>query len=210
MQSRNYNQEMESILQTLGDKKERMLLHACCAPCSSAVLERLNERFDLTLFYYNPNIAPAEEYAKRLHELERLTRAMPIAPVSFAACAYDGEAFTETTRGLEQEPEGGARCAKCFRLRLEKTAKTAAEQGFDRFATTLTISPLKNAPLINTIGEALAEQYGVRWLPTDFKKKDGYKRSIELSREYDLYRQDYCGCIYSKQERRKKEENDHT
>ncbi len=212
---RNYDREMRAILGGLPPgEKPRLLLHACCGPCSSAVLEMLARYFQITLFYYNPNIAPEAEYQKRLGELERLVAEMPLeSPVEFLSCEYDGEAFAAIARGLEDAPEGGPRCAKCFRLRLERTARAAAEGKFDFFTTTLTVSPLKNAPLLNAIGQAVGAEYGVRFLPSDFKKRDGYKRSIQLSREYGLYRQDYCGCVYSAAERRhkaeKKEENAH-
>lgn len=201
-QIRNYSKELERLIAGLEERRPSLLLHSCCAPCSSAVLEYLDPHFELYLLYYNPNIAPEEEYRKRLGELERLIREMPLAhPVTLLPCDYDGEAFDRMALGLEKEPEGGARCLKCYRLRLEEAAKAAAERGLEYFATTLTISPLKNAQALNRIGEELAAQYGVKHLPSDFKKREGYKRSIALSREYGLYRQNYCGCVYSKREK---------
>lgn len=178
-----------------------LLLHACCAPCSSYVLEYLNAYFNITLYYYNPNISPQSEYFFRLDELFRLTAEMPLENrAELLSEPYTPEEFLEISKGLEKEPEGGARCKICYRLRLEKTAQTAREQGFDFFTTTLSISPYKNAEWLNSIGKELSEQYEVPYLFSDFKKKNGYKRSIELSAEYDLYRQDYCGCAFSKAE----------
>ena len=207
---RNYARELEDLLARLQAAGEtpRVLLHACCAPCSSAVLERLSRSFRIDILYYNPNIAPESEYIRRREELERLLREMPLAnPVRLIPCDYDGPAFEEIARGLEDAPEGGARCMKCFRLRLEKAAQAARDGKYDYFTTTLTLSPLKNARALNEIGEEVGALYGVRHLPGDFKKKDGYKRSLELSREYGLYRQDYCGCVYSKAERQRKKED---
>lgn len=179
--------------------KPSLLLHACCAPCSSYVLEYLSEHFRITLFYYNPNISPEKEYRFRVDEVKRLISQMPCArEVSFVESDYDTDRFYTVAKGLETENEGGTRCFRCYRLRLEKTAEYAAAHGFDYFTTTLSISPYKNAEKLNTIGEELSEMYGVKHLSSDFKKKNGYKRSIELSKEYDLYRQDYCGCEFSK------------
>ena len=175
--------------------KPALLMHACCAPCSSACLERLKDFFDITVYYYNPNIDSVEEYAKRSAEQERLCNALG---VDFVAESYAPEEFYAVAKGLEDAPEGGARCEKCFYLRLKKTAEKAEEKGFEYFTTTLTLSPLKNAALLNEIGERIASETGVTWLPSDFKKKGGYLRSIELSKEYGLYRQNYCGCIFSK------------
>lgn len=176
-----------------------LLLHSCCAPCSSYVLEYLSDYFNIFVLYYNPNISPKEEYLHRLNEEKRLISEMTFKnPVSNLDCTYDKREYFDCVKGLEREPEGGKRCEKCFDLRLSYTAKTAKEKGFDFFATTLTISPLKNARLINEIGEKLGEQYGVKYLCSDFKKKEGYKRSIILSKEYNLYRQNYCGCVFSK------------
>ena len=203
---RNYDREMQEVLAGLTPgEKPRLLLHACCAPCSSSTLERLCGAFQVTLYDYNPNISPEAEYRKRLEELQRLVRLLPAArDVDFLECAYDGGAFERIARGLEDAPEGGARCARCFALRLEQTARAARDGGFAWFGTTLTISPLKDAALLNRIGAEMGERYGVRFLPSDLKKRDGYRRSILLSREYGLYRQDYCGCVYSKQERERK------
>ena len=206
MNRRNYQKELEHFLEDWAQKDEvpRLLLHACCAPCSSYCLEYLAEYMQITVFFYNPNITREEEYRKRVEEEKRLIRELPVKyPVSFLEGPYEPERFFEKVKGLEKEPEGGKRCEVCFRLRLEQTAKTAVENGgFDYFTTSLTISPLKNAPLLNALGGEIGAQYGIPFLPSDFKKKNGYKRSIELSREYDLYRQDYCGCIFSEQERK--------
>lgn len=202
-QKRNYQKEMERITKSFapGDKP-RLLLHSCCAPCSSAVLETVAPYFALTVYYYNPNIAPREEYQKRVEEQKRLLLQMPLpGPVDFLEGPYEPDCFLQAVKGLEMVPEGGARCEICFRLRLRKAAEAAKEGSFDFFTTTLTVSPLKNAPLLNQIGEEMAAKYGVRWLPSDFKKKEGYKRSITLSHQYGLYRQDYCGCAFSKRER---------
>ncbi len=207
--SRNYSKELERLVQGLQreGRVPRLLLHACCAPCSSAVLEYLSRYFAITLLYYNPNISPYEEYEKRERELERLVSQMDLAhPVELLPCGYEGEAFVEAARGLEGEPEGGRRCEACFRLRLEYAAREAARLHFAYFTTTLTISPLKNAPLLNRLGEEMGKRYGVAHLPSDFKKKNGYKRSVELSREYGLYRQDYCGCAFSKAQRQREKE----
>lgn len=181
--------------------RPRLLLHACCAPCSSYVLEYLSRYFDITLFFYNPNIAPEEEYRFRAEELQRLIAEMPAASsVKYAAGIYDPDRFYELCKGLEQMPEGGERCFRCYRLRLEETARYAKENGFDFFTTTLSISPYKNAAKLNEIGSELANTYGVAYLFSDFKKKGGYLRSCQLSAEYRLYRQDYCGCAFSKAE----------
>jgi len=199
---RNYAKELERLIAGLDGRTPTLLLHACCAPCSSASLEYLCRYFSVYLLYYNPNISPVGEYEKRLRELERLTAQLPVEhPVHILPCGYRGEDFAEMARGLEGEPEGGARCMACYRLRLEEAARAAKEHGLEYFTTTLTISPLKNARAINQIGEELAGKYGVKHLPSDLKKKDGYKRSIQLSKEYGLYRQDYCGCVYSRLER---------
>lgn len=201
---RNYQKEMEAIIEKEKDKKEPpvLFLHSCCAPCSSYVLEYLSNHFRITVFYYNPNIYPEEEYLKRVKDQQMLTTKLPtLHPVSFACGKYEKERFYELARGLEDIPEGGERCFKCYRLRLEEAAVFAARYGADYFTTTLSISPMKNTEKLNEIGEALGEQYGVPYLPSDFKKKNGYKRSTEISREYGMYRQDYCGCIFSKRER---------
>ena len=191
----NYQKELDAVVARLTDKP-RLLLQSCCGPCSTYVLSYLKQYFDITLLYYNPNIQPRAEYDLRLENQRKVLAAMP--EVHILECAYDGAAYNAAVRGLEGEPEGGARCTVCFRLRLEETARLAAEGKFDYFCTTLTVSPHKDAARINTIGRALGEQYGVAWLPSDFKKREGYKQSITLSRELDLYRQDYCGCLYSK------------
>ena len=182
-----------------------LLLHACCAPCSSACLEYLSGHFDITVFYFNPNISPQSEFEKRLAEEERLLSELPLeGGVKLIAGQYDYSRFLDISKGLEDCPEGGERCFRCYRLRLEETARLAKERGFDYFCTTLTISPLKNAEKLNEIGYEAAEKYGVAWLPSDFKKKEGYKRSIELSHQYNLYRQDFCGCAFSRAEAEKR------
>lgn len=179
-------------------KVPSLLLHSCCAPCSSYVLEYLSDYFHITVFYYNPNIAPAEEYEKRIAEQEKLIAELPVKyPIQFLASGYNPEEFYNIAKGYEEEPEGGERCLRCYRLRMEYVAQMAAK-GFDYFTTTLSISPLKNAQKINEIGKELSGKYGVKYLYSDFKKKDGYKRSVELSQKYNLYRQNYCGCVYSK------------
>ena len=189
-------------------KKESLLLHACCAPCSSYVLEYLYEKFDITVFYYNPNITEREEYIKRIKELERFIKEAPFAEgVKLAEGEYEPELFWEMSKGLESEPERGKRCYKCYELRMKETAKYAKENGFDLFTTTLSISPHKNAEWLNEIGLRLSGEYGIDYMYSNFKKNNGYSRSIELSREYNLYRQNYCGCVFSKEEslRRKKQ-----
>ena len=204
----NYQKELENKIEQLQieQKVPKLLLHSCCAPCSSYVLEYLSEFFEITVFYYNPNIFPESEYTKRILEQQTLIHDMPTKyPVSFLAGAYDSEKFYAMAKGMENLKEGGARCFGCYVLRLEETAKLAKEGEFDYFTTTLTISPLKNAEKLNEIGNKLADKYGIAYLPSDFKKKNGYKRSIELSKEYGLYRQDYCGCEFSQQERMDKE-----
>lgn len=185
--------------------RPRLLLHACCAPCSSYVLEYLVTYFDITLFFYNPNIAPRSEHDFRASELCRLIKEMGISEkVDFVEAEYTPELFYKLARGLEELPEGGERCKKCYALRLERAAKAAKAGGFDYFTTTLSISPYKNAQWLCEIGGELEKQYGVKYLYSDFKKRGGYKRSCELSTEYGLYRQDFCGCIYSKRGRDKK------
>lgn len=205
-----YHKEMERIIEGFGGKRPKLLLHSCCAPCSSGVLVPLQEIFKLTVYYYNPNISEWEEYKKRAEEQKKLIDALnnenPTFPIGIIEEAYDPENFYQIARGLENCPEGGERCFLCYGLRLEKTAQKAKEEGYDFFTTTLTISPLKNAEKINTIGKRLEEKYKVAFLPSDFKKKDGYKNSIELSKKYELYRQNFCGCIYSKVESLSKED----
>ena len=182
-----------------------LLLHSCCAPCSSYVLEYLAPYFQICDFYYNPNISPKKEYEDRKEELERLISEMGLSDkVTFLEGSYHPEEFFAMAKGLEDLPEGGERCFKCDEMRLREAAKMAKAQGADYFATTLTISPLKNAQKLNEIGERLAEEYGVKYLPSDFKKKNGYKRSVELSTQYELYRQNYCGCVFSKMQGEKK------
>ena len=183
----------------VGERKPTLLLHACCAPCSSYVLEYLSQYFSITLFFYNPNIAPKEEYRFRAEELKHLVGEMELpSPIQVLEGAYEPEAFTAIAAGLEDLPEGGSRCQKCYRLRLRKTAELAKKLGFDYYTTTLSISPYKNAEWLNEIGVEEGNRLGVRYLPSDFKKRNGYKRSCELSVQYGLYRQDYCGCIYSR------------
>lgn len=194
----NLQKELEKIIEQ--NKKEgirpSLLLHACCAPCSSYCIDYLNEHFEITLFFYNPNIFPAEEYTHRVNELRRLVREMGLS-IPVLEAENDTESFYALAKGRENIREGGARCFDCYRLRLEKTARLAKEKGFDYFTTTLSISPLKNAAKLREIGLELEGEYGVKNLPSDFKKKEGYKRSIELSKKYNLYRQNYCGCEYS-------------
>lgn len=199
----NYQKELEKLLVKLEKegRTPRLLLHSCCAPCSSYVLEYLSKHFEITVFYYNPNIFPESEYTKRILEQQTLIGEMKY-PVSFIAGNYDKEKFYEMAKGLEHLKEGKERCFKCYALRLEETARLAREGEFDYFTTTLSISPMKNADKLNEIGTMLGRKYGVEYLQSDFKKKNGYKRSIELSKEYDLYRQDYCGCVYSMQGRK--------
>ena len=202
MNTRNYQRELDQLLAQL-TTVPRLLLHSCCAPCSSSVLEYLRRYFEITVFYYNPNISMEAEYQKRVEEQKRLINAynqLPDSgyPIAVIEGDYEPEVFYVAAKGLEQCPEGGERCLACYELRLGKTAALAKKQAYDYFATTLTISPLKNAAKLNEIGERLAERYQISWLPSDFKKKNGYKRSIELSAEYGLYRQNYCGCVYSK------------
>lgn len=213
MNQPNYQKELEKILSGIegrGDGAPRLLLHSCCAPCSSYCLEYLCTYFGITVFYYNPNISASEEYCRRVEEQKRLIAAYNAEergyPISVIEGDYQPKLFWEMARGYEDCPEGGERCFRCFDLRLRETAKRAATGGYDYFGTTLTISPLKNALKINEIGRALSAEYDVPWLPSDFKKKNGYKRSVELSARYELYRQDYCGCAFSKAERERQRE----
>lgn len=201
MNRRNLQKELEKIIETneASGTIPKLLLHACCAPCSSYCLEYLNRYFDITVFYFNPNIDDAAEYAKRTAEEKRLIAEMPfVRPVRFLEGEYRPEMYHALVKGHEQDPEGGARCLLCYRLRLMKTAETAKKNGFDYFTTTLSISPLKNAEKLAAVGEEAAEAFQVAYLPSDFKKKDGFHRSTELSAEYHLYRQNYCGCSFSK------------
>lgn len=202
-EQRNFHRELLELVEKLqaAECVPRLLLHSCCAPCSSRCIEFLSRYFYVTVFYYNPNISYEEEYRKRVEEQIRFIREYPAKyKVDFIEGDYETHKFYETVKGLENCREGGERCFKCYRLRLEKTAKLAKEKGFDYFTTTLTVSPLKNSLKLNEIGLELGKQYEVEYLLSDFKKKEGYKRSIELSKEYNLYRQNYCGCIYSKQQ----------
>ena len=202
MNKRNYQKETDAVIESFNGRVPTLLLHSCCAPCSSYTLEYLSQYFAITVFYYNPNIAPKAEFEKRFDEQKRLIEALPTKhAVRLIKGDYEPEAFEALAKGLEDAPEGGERCFRCYALRLNKTAALAKANGFDYFCTTLSISPLKNAEKLNALGEAAATRYGVAWLPSDFKKKEGYKRSIELSRAYDLYRQNFCGCQYSMSER---------
>lgn len=206
MNQRNYQKELDCVLEKqAGMKKKKLFLHCCCAPCSSYVLEYLHSYFDITVFFFNPNITEEEEYEKRKRELNRFIQKASLGDaISITDADYCAERFLERVRGHEQDPERGPRCEMCFRLRLEETARRAKEGGFDMFCTTLSISPHKDADLLMKIGEELAARYGIAYLPSDFKKKNGYKRSIELSREFGLYRQDYCGCRFSREAKERK------
>ncbi len=202
----NYQKELEKLIADIQKegKVPKLLLHSCCAPCSSYVLEYLTDYFDITVFYYNPNIFPENEYTKRILEQQMLIQEMKVKhSVSFLAGSYEKERFYEIAKGLEHLKEGGERCFKCYELRLLEAARIAKEGGFDYFTTTLSISPMKNAEKLNEIGKVAGQRYGVSYLQSDFKKRNGYKRSIELSKEYGLYRQDYCGCEFSFRDRQK-------
>lgn len=197
----NYQKQLEKTIDELKEKSEvpKLLLHSCCAPCSSYVLEYLSNYFQITVFFYNPNIYPEEEYIKRVKEQQQLIKKMKVKnPIQFIEGIYNTDDFFNIAKGLENVKEGGERCLKCYELRLRKTLEIAEEKDFDYFTTTLTISPFKNAQKLNEIGMKLVENNKVKYLVSDFKKKEGYKRSIELSKKYNLYRQDYCGCIFSK------------
>ena len=199
----NCQKELDKIIAQMEQKGEvcSLLLHSCCAPCSSYVLKYLSEYFHITLLYFNPNIFPKEEYDKRVAEQIRLIQELPVKhPIEFIEGRYEPQGFFDAVKGLENEPEGGERCMVCYEMRLREAAVYAAQGGFDYFTTTLSISPLKNAQKINEIGEKLGREYNVKHLPSDFKKKEGYKQSVELSAQYDLYRQNFCGCVYSKRE----------
>lgn len=193
----NYVKQMDAVLAALGESRPRLLLHACCAPCSSSVLELLERHFAVTILYYNPNIWPDAEYRRRLEELRRFLQKSGRADTALIEDDYRPEEFYAAVQGLEAEPERGGRCTVCYRLRMERAAAYAAAHGYEWFCTTLSVSPHKDAGRINAIGQELAAQYGVRHLPSEFKKRDGYKRSLVLSGEYGLYRQDYCGCEFS-------------
>lgn len=212
---RNYQKELEKLIeeQERAQQVPKLLLHSCCAPCSSYVLEYLSKYFQITVLYYNPNIYPEEEYGKRVKEQQKFIhrfqqnmaeRQQKCYPIGFLEGKYDKENFYQMARGMEEMPEGGERCFQCYEMRLKESAEYAKELGMDYFTTTLSISPLKNAEKLNEIGEKLAKMYGVKYLNSDFKKKNGYQRSAELSKEYDMYRQDYCGCVFSKEERMRK------
>ena len=196
----NYQNQLDRIIENISpDNPPRLLLHSCCAPCSSYTLEYLSRYFDITVYYFNPNISPKQEFDKRFEEQKRLISQMPFKnSVTLVEGDYNYDDFLEIAKGLENVPEGGERCFRCYKMRLESTARLAKEQGFDYFCTTLSISPLKNSQKINELGFEIEGKYGVKWLPSDFKKREGYKRSIQLSREYSLYRQNFCGCVFSK------------
>lgn len=202
MNKRNYQRELEQLIDNIEPGRvPALLLHACCAPCSSYCLEYLSQHFSITVLFYNPNISPAEEYQKRVDEIRRLISELPAKnKISLIEGRYLPEEFYSSVKGLELEPEGGKRCPVCFELRLREAALTAKKLGFDYFTTTLSISPLKDAEKLNDIGKMLSDEYGVAYLYSDFKKKNGYKRSIELSKEYNLYRQNFCGCVFSKRD----------
>jgi hypothetical protein len=214
--ARNFQKELDKLIENMensGELGKTLLLHSCCAPCSSYCMEYLRQYFNITVFYYNPNISYQEEYRKRVEEQKRLIKAFNDKafnrqglgfPINIIEGDYEPDRFYEIAKGLEDCKEGGERCFKCYELRLRKTAELALRQGFDYFTTTLTISPLKNAAKLNEIGESLASEYGIKFLVSDFKKKNGYKRSTELSKEYNLYRQNYCGCVYSQKDYERK------
>ncbi len=204
MSKENYHIKMLQIIKEFCSEENvpKLLLHSCCAPCSSYCLELLSQYFELTVFYYNPNIYPPEEYEMRVEEQDRFIREFPAKhPISFVEGKYDTNRFYETAKGMEQLKEGGERCFACYELRLRESAEYAKANGFDFFTTTLSISPLKNAAKLNEIGKKLEDEYGIKYLYSDFKKQNGYKRSTEISNEYEMYRQYYCGCVYSKKQR---------
>lgn len=196
----NYNLIMQDIIEGIkNDVPPKILLHSCCGPCSTEVISRLTPYFNITVLYYNPNIEPQAEYVKRKQEQIRfINEFIPENKVDFLDCDYDHDAFLEIAKGLETEPEGGNRCHRCYELRLRKTAMLAKENGYDYFGTTLTVSPYKNAQVLNQIGENLQKEIGIKYLFSDFKKENGYKKSIEYSKKYKLYRQNYCGCHFSR------------
>ena len=201
----NYHKLCLEEISKLNNQK-KILLHSCCAPCSSYVITFLSNYFDITILYYNPNISPKEEYNKRKQEQIRLINTLKTKnKLDFLDCDYDNNLYNEHIKGYEKYPEGGSRCHICFNLRLEKTAKLAKKHNYDYFCSTLTVSPHKNSKIINEIGETISKNYNIKWLYSDFKKNEGFKQSIELSKKYELYRQDYCGCIYSKKEREKQD-----
>ena len=194
----NYDNVFKNIINSLEDPK-KVLLHSCCAPCSSQVLSRLSDYFNVTVLYYNPNIEPFSEYEKRKEEQKRFIKTFKCKnKIDFLDCDYDNESFKNIANGYEDAPEGGERCHRCYNLRMEKTCILAKEKGYDYFCTTLSVSPFKNSQVLNQIGHDLEQKYNVKYLYSDFKKEDGYKKSIEFSKKYNLYRQNYCGCNYSK------------
>lgn len=198
----NYDNVFKDIIKNIKGTP-RVLLHSCCAPCSSQVLARLSDNFLVTVLYYNPNIEPFSEYEKRKEEQKRFIKSFPSKnQISFLDCDYENEKFKVMAKGLENMPEGGERCHKCYTLRMEKTAILAKENNFDYFCTTLSVSPFKNSRVLNEIGNMLEKKYDIKYLYSDFKKEDGYKKSIEYSKKYNLYRQNYCGCIYSKENKK--------
>ncbi len=201
MKKINYNLEMENIIKNIGENKPKLLLHSCCGPCSSAVLERINEYFDITVFYYNPNIDEKEEFLRRSEEQIELIKDMSLDDVKVVICDYNHDEFLEYVKGFEKYREGRARCFKCYVERLENAAIYAKENGFSYFTTTLSISPHKDSQILNRIGKYLSNKYKINYLYSDFKKKNGFKRSVELTTKYKMYRQDYCGCEFSKMER---------
>ena len=196
----NYDIELEKIIKEAeaSETKHTLLLHTCCAPCSTSVIERLQKYFEITIYYYNPNIEPYEEYIKRKEEQKRYLKEID-KNIKFEDCDYENEEFKKIAQGLEHLPEGGHRCHECYKLRLLKTAQKAKELNCEYFGTTLTVSPYKNSQILNKIGQEISEETNIKYLYSDFKKKEGYKRSIEISKEYKLYRQDYCGCLYAKE-----------
>lgn len=198
---------LENLIQENAQKgiRPKLLLHSCCAPCSSYVLEFLMQHFDITVFYYNPNIYPPEEYTLRVEEQKRFTEAFTNGKIKVVDMPHDDSSFYAAVKGLEQEQEGGARCEACFKLRFEKTAQYAKKYKFDYFTTTLSISPHKNSKTLNRIGQEVAERYGVKYLYSDFKKNNGYLRSCQISKEFKIYRQDYCGCVFSKREKEQRD-----
>ena len=200
----NYQKELDKVIEMLQreDRVPKLLMHSCCAPCSSYCLSYLAQYFHITVYYYNPNITESAEYQKRVAEQQKFIEKLPVKyPIHFVEGAYEKERFYEMAKGLEDCPEGGERCFLCYELRLREAAELAKKMQMDYFTTTLSISPLKNAERLNEIGDALAEEYGIAYLNSDFKKKNGYKRSVELSEQYGMYRQYYCGCVFSKNQR---------
>ena len=194
----NYQKKLEELISTL-ENKPKLLLHSCCGPCSTWVISFLKDYFDITIYYYNPNIEPLEEYLHRKREQVKFLQEYKQAKINILDCDYNNNEFKDIAKGLENIPEGGARCHKCFYLRMYKTAQVAASNGFSYFGTTLTVSPHKNSEIINKIGEHIMKELNINFIFGDFKKNDGYKKSIEYSREYHLYRQNYCGCLYGKE-----------